>query len=116
MQAMLSKAFAVRAQHRGHALVVSALAAAVVALGPWSMASAAPAAGIYPVVLTDTSCQDARSAEADQDTSCNPDVPSWIQAADSTQVQQVVVAHNVDAPDSVASAAQSQDAPVFQTP
>ena len=50
-----------------------------------------------------------------QTTDCDPDAPSWT-ATDRSQVQQVVVAENVDAPGAVAPATQYQDAPITQIP
>jgi hypothetical protein len=112
---MSGNIFAVRAPQRRHALLGSVLAAVVVAVVPLSTAWAAPAGGIFPMVLTDTSCQDVNSADATHTTDCNPDAPSWTQS-DSNQPQQIVVADNVNAPDSVASSAQSQDASAVQAP
>jgi len=88
----------------------------VAAICVWSVAYADPAGGVFPVMLRDNSCQDVASRQhMDQTADCNPDAPSWT-ATDRSQVQQVVVAENVDAPGAVAAATQNQDAPITQIP
>src|SRR5438128_9298711 len=92
------------------------VAAMVAAICVWSVAYADPAGGVFPVMLRDNSCQDVASRQhMDQTADCNPDAPSWT-ATDRSQVQQVVVAENVDAPGAVAAATQNQDAPITQIP
>jgi hypothetical protein len=113
---MSSMQLAARRKHRGRDLVSSIVAATAATIVLGSVASAASAAGTFPVVVRDDSCQDVARDQSDQVTDCNPDAPGAAQVLDGAQVQQMTVADNVDAPGSVASSTQYQDAPVSQLP
>ena len=96
-------------------LAWSAVAAVATILGG-SVVYAEPTGGIFPVVLRDHSCEDVGSDQPTQASDCNPDAPSWADTSNVSQVQQVIVAENVDAPGSFAAASQNQDAPITQAP
>ena len=86
----------------------------LVMLPTWSAVSVEAAGSVFPVVVRDGSCQDVGSDQVEQTSDCDPDAPTWIQ--DSTQTQQVIVSENIDAPRSISSASQDQNAPVTQVP
>ena len=104
------------ARHGMRDLIASVAAAGVATLCVWSGVYAAPAGGVFPVLLTDRSCDQAASDRSNHASDCDPDAPAWAQPGDVSQVQQVIVAQNVDAPGSVATATQDQDAPITQLP
>jgi hypothetical protein len=97
-------------------LIVSVVATGVATLSVGSVVYAEPAGGVFPVLLTDRSCDQAASDQSNHASDCDPDAPAWAQSGDASQVQQAVVAENVDAPGSVATATQDQDAPIMQLP
>ncbi len=106
---------AVSARHGTREVGATFVAGAVATIHVLSVMYADPAGGVYPFVLRDDSCQDVASRQSNQMRDCNPDAPSWT-ATDRSEVQQVIVAENVDAPGAVAAAAQHQEAPITQLP
>ena len=103
-------------RHGRRDIQASIVAALVATIYVWTVVYAEPAGDVFPVLLADRSCRDLASDQSSQTTDCDPDAPGWAHASDDTQVQQVIVAENVDSPGSVAAAAQNQDAPITQLP
>jgi hypothetical protein len=106
---------AVSPRHGTREVGATFAAAAVATIHVLSGVYADPAGGVFPILLSDDSCQDVASRQSSQATACNPDAPSWT-ATDRSQVQQVIVADNVDAAGAVAAAAEHQEAPITQLP
>lgn len=102
----------VLAQRRRRAFILAVAAAVVATTHVWTVAYAN--GRDFPMVVTDRSCQDVTTDESAQRTDCNPDDPSW--SLNNSQVQNVVVAQNVDAPGSAVGANEDQDAPISQLP
>jgi hypothetical protein len=91
---------------------VAIAATAVATLHAWTGAYAA--GEVVPMVLTDTSCQNVTGEDAAPRTDCTPDASTWTQQ--DPNVQQVVVARNIDAPGSRVVVSHTQDAPISQVP
>jgi hypothetical protein len=104
------------ARHGTRDMLASIVAAAAATILVGSVVYAEPTGGLFPVLLRDHSCEDVGSDQSNPAPDCDPDASSWACGSDVSQVQQVIVADNVDAPGSVAVATQDQDAPVTRFP
>ena len=102
----------VSARRRKRRVGLAVAAVSVATMHAWTVAFAAD--NVFPMVLTDRSCQVVTRDTATQQTGCDPDAPTSTQSDSSPR--QVVIAQNVSAPGAMTVASQEQNAPISQFP